>query len=286
MTDNKFLNINGKTKIAGVTGNPISHSKSPKIHNFWLNENNIDGVYIPIPIKVGDFNDVVKSMAKIGIMGMNVTSPYKIEAYNICDELSDCAREIGAVNTLTFKDNGTIHGDCTDAYGFYQALIDMNKNFTIKDKVALVIGAGGASRAIIWQLIHENASKVIIANRTISKAEDIVKSLNIQDKCEVISINDMESHLQDIHLLVNTTTLGATKENDLHINLENLNKNATVYDILYNPTETTLLQNAKANGNPYLNGEGMLLHQAVPAFTRWFKIKPDVTSNLYKYIYG
>jgi len=263
--------ISGKAKLAGVIGNPISHSKSPIIHNYWLNKHHIDGVYIPLQIKEEDLLTSIKSLQKMGFMGCNVTIPHKIEVIKVVDELSDLAKKIGAVNTLVFRNDGSIYGDNTDAYGFIENIKDY---YDLGE--ALILGAGGASRAVCQSLANAGAKKIILTNRTMAKAENMGKELAVE--IEVVPQENINKYLNNISLLVNTTSLGLNGQGCPEIDFDQLNKQALVTDIVYNPLITPFLAKAQKNGNKIVDGLGMLLHQAVPGFKAWFgeSVKVDV----------
>ncbi len=261
---------------AGVIGYPIQHSKSPVIHQYWLDKHKINGSYQSIEIKPENLEVKIRELVNQGYNGFNVTIPHKENIFKICDEVNEAAKKIGAVNTVVIKDK-KLFGTNTDAFGFIQNIkscqpIDFSK------KKALILGAGGASRAIIFGLLEEGVQEIILTNRTIEKAEKL-KQLNPQ-KIKIINWEEKENFLNQVDLLINTTSLGMKDQNPLTINLENLSSKALVTDIVYNPLMTSLLTQAKDRGNPIVTGIGMLLHQARPAFEAWTGIMPEVTKDL------
>ena len=283
---NKQQIITGKALLSGVTGAPISHSKSPQLHNYWLSKYNIDGAYIPINIKnKKNFNHTIYTLQEMGFKGLNVTAPYKIDAFNVCSELSKRAVAISSVNTLVFKDNNKIFGDSSDGFGFIAPLKNINFNF--KDSTCLILGSGGSASAIIYELATNDIKNIIIANRTVGKACDLVSRLKLNDICSVVSLNEeLNDIIKNVDLVINTTTLGNDGKYHFPFLVKNINPSAVVYDILYSPKLTCLLQQAKKNGNTIINGEGMLLYQATVGFKYWFNVNPKVTKNLHNIIFS
>lgn len=261
---------------AGVIGYPIAHSKSPIIHQHWLDEYNIEGSYKAIEIKPEELKEKIQRLVDNGFDGFNITIPHKENIFKLCDELDDAAQKVGAVNTVVIKDKKLI-GMNTDAFGFTQNIKSKN-SFDFKGRRALVLGAGGASRAVLYALVNEGVEQILLSNRTRDKAEKL-KEL-YPDKIEIIDWKEKESCLKSIDLLVNTTSLGMVGQPSLEINLENLNKSALVTDIVYAPLMTPLLKNAQLRGNEVVTGIGMLLHQARPSFKAWTGIMPTVTDDL------
>ena len=262
---------------ACVIGYPVHHSKSPLIHQYWLKQNNINGSYITVEIEPDEFKKGVQALIDEGYDGFNVTAPFKEEIFKICDTVTDTAQIMGAVNTVIIKDN-KLQGTNTDAFGFIENIKQQQRNFDFKNKTALVLGAGGASRAILYGLIDAGIEQIYLTNRTKEKAVELQR-LN-PDKIEIIDWGRKEEALSDINLLVNTTSLGMIKQKPLEINLKNLNHNALVTDIVYMPLMTPLLRDAQTRGNNIVTGIGMLLHQARPAFKAWTGILPDVDDTL------
>ncbi|MFT6077058.1 MAG: shikimate dehydrogenase [Rickettsiales bacterium] len=266
-----------KTRMSAVLGDPIAQSLSPYLHNHWLKKDQIDGIYIPLKVTSDDFIKFIKNLPSMGFSGCNITIPHKESALKICDNLSQSAREIGAVNTISFDDDGKIFGDNSDHFGFIQNIKTSNPDFDFKGKSALILGAGGASRAIIYGLLQEGIEQIIIANRSRSKAENLAK---IFPRTQVIDWEKRSSDLDQIDLLINSTSLGMKGSGNLEIDLSNLKRSALVSDIVYKPLMTNLLTNAKKRGNPIVTGIGMLIYQGMIGFEEWFGKKPEVTQEL------
>ena len=257
---------------AFILGDPIEHSLSPDIHGYWLREHGIDGSYEAFNVPPAYLAKTLRKLAAEGYVGGNITIPHKEKALMLCDELSDAAREIGAVNTIIFKD-GKVFGDNTDAYGFMENIVS-RETFAFGGKKALVLGAGGASRAVVYAL-QKAGSEVLIANRTAERAEKLAENFG----CGVLDWSKL-SELNDIDFLVNTTSLGMEGQDALSIDLTALPSSALVTDIVYNPLETELLKQANERDLKAVDGLGMLLHQAVPGFEKWFGARPEVTPDL------
>ncbi|MFS4438398.1 shikimate dehydrogenase [Paracoccaceae bacterium GXU_MW_L88] len=268
--------------LAGVVGYPISQSLSPKLHGYWLDKYALNGAYVPLPVAVDDFENVITTLPKMGFHGVNVTIPHKQTALRLADEVTETAREIGASNTLFF-DDGRILADNTDAYGF-MANIEANvPDWNPKSK-ALVIGAGGAARAVIYGLLSRGCSKIYLSNRSLDKAETLAEHFG--EKVNVITNVEIEKHIPDVDLLVNTTSLGMTGYPPLEIDLAGSKKSCVITDIVYNPLITPLIRSAEQQGLSTVTGIGMLLHQAVPGFEGWFGKRPVVDDELERLILG
>lgn len=274
----------GKSKKAGVIGWPISHSRSPALHGHWLKTYGIDGEYLPLAVEPENLASFIKNLADQGFAGANVTVPHKEAAMAACDSVEPLATRIGAVNTLVVGDAGKIEGRNTDAFGFIENLRAGAPEFEAAMGPAVVIGAGGAARAIVAALIDAGAPAIRIVNRTHSRAEEIVEDLG--SPVQAVPIDDLDKALRDAALLVNSTTLGMTGQPPLDIDLEHLPETAVVNDIVYNPIQTQLLKIAAGRGNPVVDGVGMLLHQARPGFHAWFGVDPEVTAELRAAVLG
>jgi len=264
--------------LAGVIGHPIGHSKSPLMHNHWLRENGIRGHYIPMDVAPEHLERVLRTLPHAGFRGVNVTIPHKERAMEIADTVSDLAQRIGAANTITFSDDGTIHADNTDGYGFLENLRAGAVAWQAESGPAAVLGAGGAARAVIVALLDAGVPEVLLANRTQSRAEGLRGEFGA--KVTVIDWSEIHMHLAELGLLVNTTSLGMTGSAPLTINLEGLTSQTVVTDLVYAPLETDLLRVARTRGCDTVDGLGMLLHQGVPGFERWFGTRPTVTDDL------
>ena len=269
---------NAKIPLAAVIGSPIAHSKSPTLHGTWLRDLGIKGHYIPIDLASDDFETQVRAMYKMGFRGANVTIPYKQRALEMADEVSETARRIGAANTLTFSADGKIHADNTDAYGFYENIRASVPDWNAASGPALVLGAGGAARAIISALIDAHTPVIYLANRTKSRAEDLANRFG--ETVKVIEWDNKSTVVPDCATIVNTTSLGMNGNADVDIDLSAIKPTTVVNDIVYVPLETGLLRQARENGAIAVDGLGMLLHQAVPGFERWFDQKPEATETL------
>ena len=264
--------------VAAVLGHPINHSKSPKLHNYWLSLFNIDGYYIPLDIDPRYFENSIRALSGLGFVGANVTIPYKEKVLKIADKISDRAAIIGAANTLTFLQDGRIYADNTDGYGFLQNIKCKYNDWSAGEGTSVVFGAGGASRAILGALIEDGANEVILANRTRSRADQLRSDFGA--KIKVVDWTKVQNYLSDASTVINATSLGMDGKEELPIPLQGLRKNTLVTDIVYTPLNTPLLENAGKRGCRTVDGLGMLIHQAIPGFERWFGVKPDVSENL------
>lgn len=255
----------------GVIGHPIAHSKSPLIHNHWIAQYGLEGSYEALDIPPEDLTKRLPELLRDeGYAGFNLTIPHKEIAMDICDVIDDTARAIGAVNTVWIQDN-QIHGTNTDAFGFME-----NLHTTSGIGAALILGAGGAAKAVIYGLLQAGVMDIRIANRTRSKAQ----ALATDPRISVVDWDNREQALIGADLLVNTTALGMDGQPALDIALDNLAEGATVCDIVYAPLMTDLLIRAQRRGNAVITGIGMLLHQARPAFEKWYGVLPDVSPLL------
>ncbi len=266
--------------LAGVIGRPIGHSKSPRLHSHWLQRYGVPGHYIPMDVATNDLAHVLSVLPKAGFRGVNVTIPHKEAVLDIADVISDRASLIGAANTLTFQSDGKLHADNTDGVGFIANLRQNAPGWDATAGPALVLGAGGAARAIVAALLHERVPQILLANRTRARA-DALKA-HFGGKVEVVDWNNVSSRLGDATTLINTTSLGMTGKEELKLPLDNLRTSTLVTDLVYTPLTTPLLTAAAAKGCPTVDGLGMLLHQAAPGFERWFGHTPEVDEALRK----
>lgn len=261
---------------AFVTGFPIKHSRSPLIHDHWLKKYDLPGSYEAIEVAPDSFPAFLNSLKDNDYVGGNVTIPHKEMAFALCQRREPAAEEIGAVNTLWFE-GGQLCGGNTDAYGFL-ANLDASSPGWDKHKTALVLGAGGASRAIIYALKQRGLTDIRIVNRTLTRAEELADRFGSGISAhEWIAVPEL---LQDVSLIVNTTSLGMEGKESLSIDLSDVRRDALVTDIVYVPLETPLLKAAHMAGLKTVDGLGMLLHQAVPGFEHWFGVRPEVTAEL------
>lgn len=271
---------------AGVIGHPINHSKSPLIHNYWIKKHGLNGSYEAIDIAPEDLKSGVQRLVDEGYAGFNVTIPHKEAILELCDEIDANAEICGAVNTVAIKD-GKLIGHNTDSFGFLANIKEAKPDFNFEAGTAVVIGSGGAARAIVSGLVGHRVPEVMLINRTRARAETIAKEIGLgTDLVEVVDWEDRHDALKWANLLVNTTSLGMEGQPPLDLNLDKLPAYALVNDIVYAPLETPLLKAAAAKGNSTVTGIGMLLHQARPAFNEWFGVMPNVDEELERLVLG
>ncbi|SFN41145.1 shikimate dehydrogenase [Roseovarius lutimaris] len=265
-----------KIPLAGVIGSPIAHSKSPQLHGHWLKTLGIPGYYIPMDVAADDLADVLKTLPKMGFVGVNITVPHKELALELADLVTDRATLIGAANTLIFRKDGKIHADNTDGYGFIQNLRQNAPGWDPKSGPAAVLGAGGAARAIIASLLDIGVPEILLSNRTRVRAEALQSEFG--KRIQVVDWVQAGNMLEEAVTVVNTTSLGMLGKPPLRVPLDGLRRGSLVTDIVYAPLKTRLLIEAEKAGCVTVDGLGMLLHQAVPAFERWFGVRPTVDS--------
>ena len=272
--------LSGKTQVAGVMGWPVAHSRSPRLHGFWLERHGVDGAYVPLPVPPDGLERALRALPLLGLRGVNLTVPHKEAALAICDRVDDVARRIGAVNTVVVEPDGRLAGSNTDAFGFAENL-RANSGWQAKG-AAVVIGAGGAARAVVVALLEAGVKDVRVVNRTAARAESLAAAFGRP----VVSCPWADRHdlIADAALLVNATSLGMTGQPPLELDLALLPREAIVSDIVYVPLETALLRQARARGNATVDGLGMLLHQARPGFEAWFGVRPEVTEELRRFV--
>ena len=267
MTDNRV-------PLAGVIGAPIGHSRSPRIHGHWLASLGFRGFYIPMDVSSENLGDVLGTLPKMGFRGVNITVPHKEQALALADTVTDRARAIGATNTLTYGLGGRIEADNTDGYGFLQNLRQAAPDWQADRGPAAVLGAGGAARAVIVALLEAGAPRILMSNRTRARAEKLESEFG--PRIEVIDWAQAGNMLEDATTVVNTTSLGMTGNPPLCVPLDGLRKGTVVNDLVYAPLQTPFLADAARHGCIAVDGLGMLLHQAVPGFERWFGVRPEV----------
>jgi shikimate dehydrogenase len=267
-----------QVKRACVIGWPVAHSRSPVIHRYWLKLYGLDGAYEMEAVRPEEIEGFLKGLGKRGYAGANVTLPHKEAALGAADRSDEAATAIGAANTLWLDAKGLLHAGNTDAYGFMTHLAAEAPDWNKGSRPVMVLGAGGAARAILHGLLEAGASKILLANRTEDRADALAQGFG--SRVSVVPWEDRNRALAGCGLLVNATSLGMTGKPPLDLDLSALPKDATVADIVYSPLETPLLAAAKARGNRIVDGLGMLLHQAVPGFERWFGVRPEVTPEL------
>ncbi len=273
--------LSGESKLAGVVGWPVAHSRSPRLHGYWLKRYGVDGAYVPLPVKPAAFESALRLLAELGFRGVNVTVPLKAAALDACDRVDPTARRIGAVNTIVMK-GGRLEGSNTDGFGFLENLRQGAPGWRPAAAPAVVLGAGGAARAVVAALLDAGAPQVRLLNRTAARAEALAGDLG--GAVEVSDWAERAERLDGAGLLVNTTSLGMTGQPPLDLELSRLPAEALVTDIVYAPLDTALLAAARARGHPVVDGLGMLLHQARPGFEAWFGVAPEVTAELRAFV--
>ena len=278
------MSLTGNAKLAGIAGWPVGHSLSPRLHAYWIAEHKLDAAYLPLPVRREDFAPAVALLPKLGFRGLNITIPHKQAAFALATEHDEAAKATGAVNTLVF-DNGRIIGKNTDVTGFIGMLRDAGVT-TLAGKNVLVYGAGGAARAVIFALTKLNAAQICIWNRTPSKAQELAAHF---DRSNSTRVEAATSGAHDVaNLIVNTTSVGMTGANapaelpglGLAYSFSVPKGDLAVVDVVYRPLETPFLARYREMGVKTIDGLGMLLHQAVPAFAAWFGVEPKVTPAL------
>ena len=253
-----------------VIGNPIEHSLSPKLHNYWIKENNIDAVYDKKKLNESDIKEIIDEVKKGTIDGINVTVPFKKSVTPFLDQLTALAEEAQSVNTI-FKKNNQIIGDNTDVAGFEQGLKHIN--YSVKNKKVFILGAGGVVPAIIIALRRLGAAKIILSNRTREKAESLKK---IYADLEIIDWGKTP----DFNMIINATSLGLKNDDEIKLNYTDIGENKFFYDVIYNPNKTKFLSKAKQFGHQIENGKMMFIYQAQLAFKIWHNILPNVENKL------
>ena len=265
-----------KIPLAGVIGCPIAHSKSPQVHRHWLKSLGISGYYVPMHVEANDLEEILRSLPKAGFVGVNLTVPHKERALEIADLVTDRATLIGAANTLIFRKDGKIHADNTDGYGFIQNLRQNAPDWRPEAGSAAILGAGGAARAVVASLLDVGVPEILISNRTRVRADALQREFG--RRLTVIDWVQAGNMMDEASTVVNTTSLGMIGSPPLRVPLDGLRKGTVVTDLVYAPLKTHLLIEAEKMGCVTVDGLGMLLHQAVPAFERWFGTRPTVDS--------
>jgi shikimate dehydrogenase len=264
--------------VAGLLGWPVAHSRSPVIHNHWLAQYGIAGRYVLFAVPLEKLEHAVRGIAALGLRGCNVTTPHKQAIFPLLDQVDDLARKIGAINTVVVEINGTLTGFNNDGNGFILSLRDANPQWRPDSGPIVVLGAGGAARAVVASLVAQGAKEIRLFNRTPDKAEELANAVGPVVK--VLRWEERSDALDGIALLANATSLGMTGKPALDIALDHLPQAALVGDLIYIPPETPLLAAARLRGNITVNGLGLLLNQARPAFNAWFGVMPEITSDL------
>ena len=271
MSDQRFV-------LAGVMGWPVDHSRSPVIHNHWIAEHGLKGSYVQLPVKPELLEDAIRGLKALGFAGCNVTVPHKVRAMELMDELHPVARRMQAINTIVVREDGSLYGMNNDGAGYVQSLRDADSAWRGDAGPVLLLGAGGAARAIVVALLDEGAPEIRICNRTRDKAQALADEFGPLVK--VVDWAEREDAQAGVSLLVNSTTQGMHGQTPLELRLDALPAQALVSDAIYIPLETPLLAAARARGHRTVNGLGMLLNQARPAFRAWFGVMPEITPEL------
>ncbi len=264
--------------LAGVMGWPVAHSRSPLIHNYWLEKYGLTGSYVKLAVMPGALAVALPGLAALGFKGCNITIPHKVDALKLVQVLDANAARVGAVNTVVVLPDGQLKGMNTDGFGYIQSLLDAKPDWRANEGPITVLGAGGAARAVVLALKDHGANEIRLLNRSLAKAQAMASEFG----APVTALPWQQRHdaLTDCALLVNTTSLGMHDADALDLNLAKLLLTALVSDIIYVPLQTQLLAQASARGNLTVNGLGMLLNQARPAFEAWFGVLPDITPEL------
>jgi shikimate dehydrogenase len=264
--------------MAGVMGWPVSHSRSPVIHNHWIRQYGLAGAYGLFAVEPSQLETAIRGLKALGLAGCNITIPHKVDAMRYVDWVDPMAMRMGAINTIVVQADGALHGFNNDGFGYQQSLREAQPEWHANAGPVVILGAGGAARAIVVSLLDAGATEIRILNRTLNKAENLAQEFG--QSVHALNWSERADALHGAALLVNTTSLGMHGENALDINLSQLPTSAIVSDIIYIPLETPLLAAARLRGNITVNGIGMLLHQARPAFKAWFDVMPEVTPEL------
>jgi shikimate dehydrogenase len=264
--------------LAGVMGDPVMHSRSPKLHNYWFAKYGLTGTYVPLAITAERLRAALRALPALGFSGCNLTIPHKEAALEIVDRLDPLARRIGAVNCVVVAADGSLEGHNHDAFGYIESVREAQPNWRADTGPIVVVGAGGGARAVLVSLIDQGAREIRVVNRTLARGEALAGELG--GPLTALSWEKREVALDGAAMLINATNQGMVGEPPLDLALDRLPVRALVSDIIYIPRETTLLAAARRRGNPTVNGLGMLLHQARPAFHAWFGIMPEVTPEL------
>jgi len=274
------MKITGTTRLAGIMGWPVSHSRSPLLHGFWLDETGTDGAYVPLPVRPEHIAQALRALPVLGFRGCNLTIPHKQAALAVVDRVEPSARRIGAVNTIIVAPDGSLEASNTDVFGFRENLHETVPDWQPSAGAAVILGAGGSARAVVAALTDAGVAEIRIINRTLSRAEMVARDLSTSaTRITVHPWSEVSRVQRHAGLLINTTSLGMTGEPPLALDLL-LPPSAPVVDIVYVPLETDLLAAARRRGHPVVDGLGMLLHQGRPGFEAWFGAPVRVTPEL------
>jgi shikimate dehydrogenase len=259
-------------------GWPVAHSRSPAIHNHWIKQLGLNGVYVLLPVDPSGLSAAVAGLKALGFRGCNVTIPHKVDAMQWVDSLDANAQRVGALNTIVVQPDGSLKGFNHDGFGYIESLLEAKPDWRADAGPVTVLGAGGAARSVVLALADRGAKEIRLLNRSFDKAQALAQEFG--SPVQALDWSQRHAALADVALLVNTTSQGMHGNPRLELNLDALPQHALVSDVIYIPLETDLLAAARQRGNPTVNGLGMLLHQARPAFASWFGVMPEVTREL------
>jgi len=265
-------------RLAGVMGWPVAHSRSPVLHRYWLERHGLAGDYVKLPVRPENLARALRALPDLGFAGVNLTIPHKEAALALLDTVEPRARSIGAVNTVTVSADGSLHGANSDAFGFIENLKEGAPDWRAAAGPALVLGAGGAARAVVAALLAAGVGELRLVNRNQARAEQLAAAYD--GRVRILPWDQRAAALAGVTLLVNTTSLGMAGAPPLDLPLDELPADAVVNDIVYIPLETPLLAAARRRHNSVVDGLGMLLHQGRPGFAAWFGVSPEVTPEL------
>jgi len=278
------MRLTGHAKLAGVMGWPVGHSRSPRLHGYWLEHYGIDGAYLPLAVPPEGLKAALQALPLLGFRGCNVTVPHKERAFTLVDECEPSARAVGAVNTVVVTADGRLHGSNTDGFGFLSNLDQEAPGWDQTEGPTVVLGAGGAARAVVAALAGRRKQSLVLTNRSAERAHQLVRDLGLT--ATVMPWAERDRLLAVAAVVVNTTSLGMVGQPPLDLDLSHLPPSAVVTDLVYAPLETPLLAAARARGARVVDGLGMLLHQARPGFEAWFGQAPAVTPALRQAVLG
>jgi len=276
------MTISGATMVAGIMGWPVKHSRSPRLHGYWATKHDVDAVVVPFPVEPRRLESAIRGLVGLGLRGTCVTAPHKEGVAKLMDRLNDTATRTGAVNCVVVGSDGALEGYNNDVVGFIASLREQAPAWKPCDGPAMVIGAGGASRAVVYALVAAGVPEIRLVNRTPERGAALAEVVG--GPIKIVDWVSRETALRDCGILVNTTTQGMRGNPALDLSLDPLPPSAVVNDIIYMPLETPLLAAARARGNAVVDGLGMLLHQGVPAFKSWFGIEPAVDGELRDFV--
>lgn len=269
-------------KLAGVMGMPIFQSRSPVIHNYWIREHGIRGAYGHFPVQPDRVEQAIRGLSALGLAGCNITLPHKVAAMSLMDELTPMVKRIGAINCIVVQADGRLVGHNNDGFGYIQSIKDVQPHWRADAGAVVLLGAGGAARAVLISLIEEGAKEIRLINRTREKSQALAQGL--ESVVKVLDWQDRHAALAGAAMLINTTNQGMYGQPALDLRLDELPREALVSDLIYIPLQTPLLAQASERGNPTVNGLGMLLNQAIPAFEAWFGVRPQITPELHRLV--